>query len=264
MATGDADDMRRRLRALLPARWWPDEAPVLDATLSGIGSAWAWIHERLGWLKAQTRLATATGAMLDIVAQDFLGQRLSRRDGEADARFRRRIRREILRPRGTRAALIATLTEVTGEAPVVFEPADPRDTGGYGNGGAAYGQAGGYGSLRLPYQFFVVAYRPPGAGTPLVGGYDAPIGGYGGGAVGYLAGAEQAGEVADEEIREAVAGVIPAASVAWLHISPAPPSVAGDRLDVNFLLDISVLAGDPEVAEDDALDEFILDVSETR
>ena len=42
--TGDAADMAARLRAALPARWFGDVAPVLDAVLAGIGAIWAALH----------------------------------------------------------------------------------------------------------------------------------------------------------------------------------------------------------------------------
>ena len=129
--TGDQQDMMARLRAVLPTRWFPDSAPVLDGLLSGLASGWSWAYQQLQYVKAQTRIATATDVWLDIIANDFFGGRLARRVGQSDGAFRDRIQRELFRERGTRGAIIAVLHDLTGRAPLVFEPARTTDTGGY-------------------------------------------------------------------------------------------------------------------------------------
>ena len=133
--------MVARMRAVIPVRWFPDEAPILNGVLSGLGAAWAWAFDLLSHVKAQTRLATASGVWLDVIAQDFCGARLMRRGGEGDDAFRNRIRRELLRERGTRSAVVAVLEDLTGRTPDVFEPGLTSDTGGYnsaaGGGGAS-------------------------------------------------------------------------------------------------------------------------------
>jgi hypothetical protein len=105
--TGDQQDMLTRLRTVLPTRWFPDHAPVLDGLLNGLASGWGWAYQLLQYVKAQTRIATATDVWLDIVAHDFFGSRLSRRPGQSDTAFRSRIQREIFRERGTRGAIVS-------------------------------------------------------------------------------------------------------------------------------------------------------------
>lgn len=168
--TADATDspprvaMVARLRALLPT-WFADDGKILDALLSGIAFHLIFVRAFIAYSKLQTRVATATGAFLDLAAFDFFRNRISRRRDEADGTYSKRIRREVLRPRATRDAIIQAVTDLTGTAPDVFEPFNPGDCGGYGVGTLAYGGV-------------VVS-------VPTLGGYASPLGGYGGGAICY-------------------------------------------------------------------------------
>ena len=159
--------MQARLRSALPGRWFGDVAPVLDGVLAGIAAIWVAVFAQLQAAIMQTRIATATAAFLDMIAVDFFGARFRRRVAEADVSFRGRLLRELRRERGTRGAVVAVLSDLTGRAPLVFEPARPADTGAWGSG-AGYGVAGGWGSLELPFQCFVTALRPTGQGIALV------------------------------------------------------------------------------------------------
>lgn len=222
--TGDQADFLRRLRTVLPARWFPDVAPVLDSLLSGLASGWTVIYGSLQFVRAQTRIATASGVWLDIIGRDFFGLSLSRRPDEGDASYRRRIQLELFRERGTRAAVTSVLSDLTGRSPVIFEPARTTDTGGYGSAAAAatglsYGVAGGWGSLQLPFQSFVMAYRPAGSGIALVSGWGQGAGGYGIGNIEYGNLDMIEGQVTDADIMAAVASVLPIASTVWLAIS---------------------------------------------
>lgn len=215
---GTATDMIARLLALLPLRWFADSAPVLGAVLAGLADGWAWLYAMLAYAKLQTRIATATDSFLDLIAADFFAAALPRRFGEADAAFRARIQRELLRPRATRAALIGELTALTGRAPVVFEPSRPADTGAWGHA-CGYGAAGGWGSLALPFQCFVTAFRPTITGVPLSGGYGSGAGGWGRGALQYVSPAMVQSQIADADIQAAIAGTVPVAVTAWTRIS---------------------------------------------
>ena len=220
---GDANDMKSRLLALLPLRWFPDATPVLTAVLSGLSDGWAWLHAMLGYVKLQTRIATATDTFLDLISQDFFGATLPRRFGETDTAFRARIERALFQPRATRPALIATLSTLTGRTPTVFEPARPADTGVWGQF-LGYGVAGGWGSLRLPFQVFVTAFRPTTTGVPNVAGWGhAPVsvaaGGWGGGRIEYGSLAMAQSQVPDADINAAIAAVVPVAVTAWTRIS---------------------------------------------
>ncbi len=216
--TGDRVDMAARLRAVLPPRWFSDTAPVLEGVLAGIAEIWARMYALLEAVRRQTRIVTAEATFLDMISADLFGLRLRRRGGEEDVAFRARILKEILRERGTRAAVISVLLDLTGRMPLVFEPARPADTGGW-QIAAGYGVAGGWGSLALPQQCFVTALRPVGQGIGIVAGWGVPVGGWGVGNCAYGSLAEIAGRVTDADIAEAVAQVMPAATIAWLRIA---------------------------------------------
>lgn len=223
--TGDKADFVQRLKGVLPSRWFPDSAPVLDGLLSGLASGWSWLYGLLDTVRQQARISTANGIFLDMIAADFLESRLVRRSAQTDADFRVVITRELVRERGTRAAVVSSVRDLTGCMPAIFEPARSSDTGGYGGcgitagTGLAYGMAGGYGSLALPFQCFVTAYRPPGAGISNVGGWRSGAGGYGRGAIEYASLSMIAGQVTDAEIFASIAAVLPANVVAWTRIS---------------------------------------------
>jgi hypothetical protein len=139
--------------------------------LTGFASVWASLYTLLIYVIRQSRIATATGVFLDMIALDFFQGRISRNKSEPDTHFRLRILTEILRPRATRAAVSQALTDLTGIRPIIFEPADTTDTGGYNRGGVGYNVAGGWGDLDLPFQAFITAFRPSGGGISGVSGY---------------------------------------------------------------------------------------------
>ncbi|HET6183222.1 MAG TPA: hypothetical protein VFA03_06460 [Acetobacteraceae bacterium] len=160
---------------------------------------------------------------LDLFAYDFFGTAFVR-EGRTDAQWRQVIGRELLRPRATRAALQSALTDLTGRAPRIFEPAQPGDTGAYAARGGrpfalAYGAAGGWGSLRYPYQAFVVAFRPAESGIPGVSGWGQGAGGYGVGAIEYASLDMSAGQVTDGQIMAEITKNIPIACTAWTRLS---------------------------------------------
>jgi hypothetical protein len=210
---GDTQDMAARMRSVLPAGWFGDVTPVLDAVLSGVGAAWSAMYSLIQTVQAESRLLSASGAFLDMFAADFFATWLQRWVGEGDNSFRTRIGLELLRPRSTRSALARAVLDMTGRAPVVFEPRRPADTGGYGAGGAGWGVAGGWGSLQLPFQVFVTAYRPCRGGIAIVAGYGT------GGPLVYADPSWVAPVATDQDIAAAVARVLPCAVTAWLRIS---------------------------------------------
>ena len=217
MATGNQNDMAARIKAVLPP-WFGTPSPILDALLAGIGAIWAFVYGLLAYVTLQTRIATATDIFLDMISLDFFGEDLPRNAGESDAAFRIRIDDDILRPRATRAALARVVLDLTGRAPVIFEPTRPADTGSYNMGGAGYGAAGGWGDLGLPFQCFVTAYRPQENGIANVAGWNGG-GGYGLGPIEYADLAIAGLGISDADIDAAIAAVMPAASIAWTRIS---------------------------------------------
>lgn len=204
---GDNDDLLARLKAAIPGRWFGTDTPILDGLLSGPATALSKIYSTIQYAILQTRIKTATDGWLDLIARDFFGRFFQRRPTEGDDSYRARILKEIFRPRVTRAAMIEALTDLTGRAPIIFEPARVADTGSLGHptfafGGAGYpmsgitadsttitddttvitsdaGQVpytgvGAWGSLNYVDQCFIIAFRPPGEGIPDVAGFYVP------------------------------------------------------------------------------------------
>jgi hypothetical protein len=231
MATGDQADMVARLRAVLPASWFPQPqasgasaTPVLDAILNGAGAAGAWLYALIQNAVAQARISTASGVFLDGIAADFFGSNLQRHVAEGDPAFRARIKATLLLPLGTRAGMTQALQILTGRTPRIVEPWNTGDAGGWNEGVLAYGAAGCYGSLLLPAQVFVTAYRPDGSGIAQVAGYYGSgnvtgPGGYGAGAIEYGSAAMIEGQVTDAAIYATVNNARAAGVVAWVAIS---------------------------------------------
>jgi hypothetical protein len=209
-------DIAVRLRAVIPARWFPDDAPVLDTVLTGLSCVWATLFQMLDTVRAQTRIATATGSGLDLVAFDFFGPRLQRRPQQSDTSLRDAIRRELLRERATRPALAALLTELSSQPPRIFEPSRPADTGAWCVA-TGYGLAGAWGSLALPYQCFIDITPAAGPGLARVAGWNAGAG-WGVGPIEYAGPDMLQGQASSAEINRAIAAVMPAGAIAWVRI----------------------------------------------
>ena len=235
MATGDVSDMTWRMFSVLPRRWFPalDAAPILSGVLAGVGWAWSYAYSLIGYVDEQTRITTATGAFLDMVAVDFFGSMLSRHPGEADGSFRQRIIANLLPERATRAGVLSALSSLTSGTTRIFEPGRPADTGAYATladpsmgGDCGYGISGlAYGSLNLPAQFLILASRPQQLTDALqVNGYGDPgdpnanraTGGYGVGAIEYASMNFFGAVASDHDIRSAIVATIPANAIAWL------------------------------------------------
>ena len=200
------------MKAALPTRWFPDDTPVLDRLLTGLATASSSLYVLLSAVQLQTRIATATGQFLDGASTDFFANRLPRRNTEPDDAFRLRIQRQLVREHATRAAILSVVTDLTGNMPMVFEPARVSDTGGYTTNGLAYGAAGAWGSLSLPFQVFVTAKRAQGVGIANIAGYGT------GGPLARASLAAAAGQVSDSDIYAAIASVMPTGTRAWTRI----------------------------------------------
>ncbi len=225
MSTGNQDDMIARIKATLP-NWFPSSSPILDGLLTGFAYVAAWAYDLITYARTQTRISTATDGWLDLIAFDFFGRRM-KRGTRTDDSFRTAIIAELFRPRNTRQAIIDVLTGLTGNEPDIFEPARPIDTGGYAPGpagdgrgyGLAYNQAGGYGSLLMPYELLITVHRSPSGGIPTVIGYGGPAGGYSTpstfeyGSLDMIEGA-----LTDADIYNAIENVRAAGITAWVRI----------------------------------------------
>ena len=224
---GDVPDLVLRLTSVLPKRWFGKQTPNLLALLGSLATPWAWLYSLIGYVKAQNRIGTASDEWLDLAANDYFGSSLTRDINESDLQFRGRILAAMLPASGTRSAVTAGLLRLTGTAAAIFEPANCLDTGSYSGlglaanmtgSGMAYGQAGGWGSLDLPYQFFVTATRPPTPGIGMLAGYGCPTGGYGVGEISYVNLALLPGSVTDADIQGTLRDLLPVNAVAWLRI----------------------------------------------
>ena len=218
MATGDQQDMAARIRAQLPWNWFPDDAPVLDTVLHGLGAAWAWVYDLLAYVRLQTRIRTATDSNLDLISLDFFGDGLPRRVAETDAAFRRRILINLFRERGTRHAMERALTDLTGRAPVIFEPGRPADTGGWSTWGLAYNAAGGYGSALLPYQCFITAFIEPGQGVSGIAGYSTPYAGYGTPRTAWIGASMVRAQISVADVYATINATRPAGTTCWTRV----------------------------------------------
>lgn len=223
MEQGDEENIALRLRSVLPPSWFASSTdlqanPVLAAVLAMPARALSWIYGVITFTKLQTRLATATGGWLDLLAWDFLRGAVRRRTGQSDEAFRSRIRAEILRPRATRPAMRSMLLELTGREPTIVEPQRPSDTGAYGGPRIGYGVAGRYGSISLPKQVFIDVYRDVTAGIPRVNGYGFPAGGYGVGRSQWTPIDAVRSDISDDEILAAIVANKPAGVTVWVRV----------------------------------------------
>jgi hypothetical protein len=221
MATGDAQDILGRIKALLPRRWFPDSTPVLDALLSGPAWALALVYSLIQYAKDQTRIGTATDGFLDLISYDYFGTALPRRHSELDAPFRARILATLLRPKATRPGMIASLVNLTGRTPIIFEPWRVADTGAWGGtvGGFAWNTAGAWGSLRLNAQAFITAYRPGSSGIPNVAGWNSTYAGWGAPYLSLCSLSQIQGAVTDADIYATVDSVKAAGTTMWTRLS---------------------------------------------
>jgi hypothetical protein len=194
MATGDVPNVLARLRAVLPP-WFPAVAPVLNGLLSGFATNASWLYSLYQFAQAQTRIRTASGAWLDLVAWDYFGPTFTRRLGESDASFQSRILTFLLLPRNTVSGITRMLIALTGRTPSIIEPA--IGTGGWDQATAfAFDNAGCWSGSTLS----ITAFRPPGQGVPGVDGFDGSIGGFDSGAVEWADLGQITGQVTDAEI----------------------------------------------------------------
>jgi hypothetical protein len=206
----------------------------------------------LGFVKAQTRVNTATGGWLDLCAADYFGHGgLPRLQYEQDSAYRARILYNLTAPRGTLAGMRGMLTQLTGNVPVIVQPGNPVSCGGLatpanpaaGGGGLAFyngntelGGAGNIGSLTMPGQVLITVERPTtgwgiyggmnGLATPATpaigGGYGLATPGNASAGGGLLCLADESsllGYVTDSFIYEQVDQWMPAGFVAWTRIT---------------------------------------------
>lgn len=248
MATGDSNDVLTRVKMLIPFRWFAWVAPIRDAILGGLSDSMAWCYQWIVYTKQQSRIATSTGPFLDLIAYDFLGRHLFR-SGMTDDQYRSRILATILQERVTRNGMNNALTELTGGAPIIFEPWNTGDAGGWSGPSQLVGNiawnnttgspgAGAWGSTDLPAQFFLKVTRTTFSGVPLIAGFSdgstppsptlcgagawagpGPIVSGGVGAIEWFgAGVSEVG-ITDQMIYDTITYTRPTGSIAWTQIN---------------------------------------------
>lgn len=219
MSTGSQSDIYNRLIRSLPP-WFGDSPPILDALLQGIAHGLSFVYSIYVYAKAQSRIKTATDGWLDMIAADFFGSAIRRSANQSDASFRGTILINLFRERATRNGMIKVLQDLTGRTPKIIEPRRPSDTGVYGGPLIGYGVAGAYGSMLMPYQAFVIAYRPLGTGIPSVAGYGISTGAYSTASQAEWASLSMIQQgVADSDIYAAIEATRPVATTVWTKIS---------------------------------------------
>ncbi|GBQ20856.1 hypothetical protein AA0472_0267 [Acetobacter estunensis NRIC 0472] len=157
MATGDLKDIAARIRAVLPASWFPSVAekntPVLDGVLAGLAWPWTAMYGLLTYIRNQSRLQTGTGNFVDMAATDYFGGSLPRVSGESDADYIARIQKEFVVKRNTRAAFEEQIDSLTTQGRI-FEPWRAPDCACYGRD-AFNADTRRYGSRSSPGCVFV-------------------------------------------------------------------------------------------------------------
>lgn len=217
--TGDSADILQRIKQLLPHRWFSWGAALRDAIIGGLSDGAATCYNFYAYTKLQSRIGTSTGPFLDIIAYDFLGRLLPRKEMSDDS-YRELILATILQPRVTRAAMISILTRLTGNAPIVFEPWNTYDTGAYGIPTMGYGVGhGGWGNMTLPGEAFLYVYRGEGSGIPFVAGYGTSNGGWGVGQLEYAGTQIGLTGITDDLIYQVINQTRPTGVAVWVQFA---------------------------------------------
>ena len=214
---GDQTDMFGRLKSLFPVGWFGDNNPILDALTWGYAQSVSWAYTLYLYAQAQTRIKAATDSWLDLIALDFFGNNLVRYSAQTDQSYLNRILINIFRERTTRHGMEQVLIDLTGRKPLIIEPAKPNDTGGLGIN-MWLGAFGALGSVTLPYQAFITAYRPLGTGAGNWPGIKTNWFGLGQ-TSGLLPSAQMTPQVSDADIVAAIEATKPIGTTVWYRIT---------------------------------------------
>lgn len=176
--TGGVADIYQRLIKQLPP-WWGTDHINLDTWITGFINTAFFHFRQIQYVSLQLRLQTATDINLDQISQDYLGDTLPRRVDEDDDSYRNRISATLLQEKATRYGLDNALFLLTGYHPILFEPWNPLDCGGYNvYQKMGYSTAGLYGSGSFAYQGFADVFVSAYIGMGNYNGFDDYLGGY--------------------------------------------------------------------------------------
>lgn len=176
---GSHEDVYSRIIAQLPPWFGADPNLILDIIIEAFVNTGTFHYTQYGYAKLQTRIATATDINLDNISKDYLGDELPRRINESDELYRARILATLLREKCTRRGLRLAILNLTGIEPIIFEPWNPSDCGGYNVvTNLAYNTAGRYGSGSFAYQGFIDVFVDSFTGMSNYSGFNNYFGGY--------------------------------------------------------------------------------------
>lgn len=218
MATGDVADCTARIAATLPP-WVPTSLPIINAVLTGLGKGFSHVYHLISFVRTQSRIATATGGFLDIIAADFFGTNMLRRAAEPDSVYQARLLKELLRPRVTLAAIKQMLIDLTGRTPSIIVPGNPGNIGGLDIGTLALDTDGCSIFAGVNNQIFITAFRPIGNGVPLVSGLDSFPSGLDVGNISLVDLSQITGPLTDAEITAQILRTVAAGIDAEISIS---------------------------------------------
>lgn len=223
---GDQSDIVSRLQAVSPP-WFGDNPPLVTAGAQGAAAGLAPIYQQIVYAQAQTRIKTATGSFLDLIAQDFFGPALLRRINEFDAAYQGRILANLFVKGPTRRDMTRVLTLLTGRAPLIIEPSRVQDCGAWDAPSFGWdvvtASGCGHWGQSLPFQCLVEAYRPVGTGIPYVAGWDTSPAGWDTPSQGEWTDAFMVeSAVPDNVILDAMEATKPVGTRIWTRIESSP------------------------------------------
>jgi hypothetical protein len=115
-----------KLLSKLPSSWFSDSAKtqggILYALLKAFANGLDYVEAGAAYVKAQTRIGTATDDNLEKIAFDFFGDNFDRRSGEPDESYRSRIIQELFRDKVTRQAIIDAVESLGCQVVEFYEP----------------------------------------------------------------------------------------------------------------------------------------------
>jgi len=250
--TGDQADILKRLKTYVPPWFGAGDTPVLDGVLTAAAFLLAQAYAFYAYARLQTRILTATGFWLDLIAEDFFGDDIKRKAGQSDASFRAYIIANLLRPRATRPAMASILLAISGQPAIIFEPNRPADTGAWRSPTSpGYWRVMRWGSLAVPFTCLITAFRPLARGglagslffnAPQASAFATPLSrGY------YNSLSLDRVTVDDDDIYRAIDRTKVAGTICWTGLSsgvyappnPYPPQVLDADGDTDGQLDFS-------------------------
>lgn len=224
--TPESISVQNRITMVLqPLQWWSNPALIRDAIIGGISDALGHAYSLLPYAIQQTRLLTSTDFWIDLWAYDYLALTCQRLSGEPDSAYAPRVSDAVSQVRVSRPGMIESITDLTGVAPIIFEPFNGGDTGGW-NIACGWDTAGAWGSAILPAQvYMIVQMSGVGVGVANIGGWSHGVGSsatpsiLGWNTVGaWISMEEISGQVTEQDILDCINNTKPEGVTVWVQI----------------------------------------------